>query len=42
LFNCADVSRRLSEVAPPLDAVSGAHSLIWGQRLGEPKALIGH
>jgi hypothetical protein len=37
LFNCAEFSSRLSEVAQALDAVSGTHSLIGGLRLGEPK-----
>jgi hypothetical protein len=35
LFNCAEFSSRLSEVAQTLDAISGIQFLVGGRGLGE-------
>jgi hypothetical protein len=35
LLNCAEFSSRLSEVAQPLDAISGIEFLVGGRGLGE-------
>ena len=39
LFNCAEFSSRLSEVAQSLDAISGVQFLVARRRLGEPWLL---
>jgi len=39
LLNCAEFSSRLSEVAQPLDAISGIQFLVAGGGLGEPWLL---
>jgi hypothetical protein len=36
LLNCAEFSRRLSEVAQTLDTISGIQFLVAGRGLGEP------
>jgi hypothetical protein len=36
LLNCAEFSSRLSEVAQPLDTISGIQFLFAGRGLGEP------
>jgi hypothetical protein len=38
-LNCAELPRRLSEVAQPLDAISGIEFLVGGRRLGERRLL---
>jgi hypothetical protein len=39
LLNCAEFSTRLSEVAQPLDAISGIQFLAGGRGLGERRLL---
>jgi hypothetical protein len=39
LLNCAEFSDRFSEVAQPLDAISGIQYLVAGGGLGEPWLL---
>ena len=39
LLNCAEFSSRFSEVAQPLDAISGIQFLVAGRGLGEPWLL---
>ena len=39
LLNCAEFSRRFSEVVQPLDAISGSQFLVAGRRFGEPWLL---
>jgi hypothetical protein len=39
LLNCAQFSSRLSEVAQPLDTISGIQFLVAGRGLGEPWLL---
>jgi hypothetical protein len=39
LLNCAEFSGRFSEVAQPLDAISGIQFLVAGRGLGEPWLL---
>ncbi len=39
LLNCAEFSSRFSEVAQPLDTISGIQFLVAGRGLGEPWLL---
>jgi hypothetical protein len=39
LLNCAEFSGRLSEVAQPLDTISGIQFLVAGRGLGKPWLL---